>query len=212
MHVPGSLQGQVSLYSHGLSGRIEAGPSFLDLSRLNASLSSQLYEPLTDDLFALGFGFHRIQRRTMVGGSLYNYLVSRSTRNNQIAITGYHYFTLRAGWLLSSSASRWKVYPTVGLGAGLLRFQAKPSSEPVPVSYWTGGPVTEVAFHASRLSGLSPEQGYFLELGVSAGYLSTFENTWILRNFGQDESGLPASPRGLFVRFTLGMGRWQAQP
>lgn len=206
-----SLEGRLAFHT-GFSARVEAGPSLLDLSRLNAALLNKQFEPLTDELFALGFGVHRYQGRWVYGGSLYNYLVSRSAINNQIAITGYHYTTLRTGLLLSPPGSSWKVFPTLGLGGGLLHFQAKPASEPLPVSYWTGGPLAEATFNVVHLTPLRAEQGYYLELGFTGGYLRSFENAWIIRRFSADEAGLPVSPQGLFFRFTLGMGKWQVLP
>ncbi|GAB4427419.1 MAG: hypothetical protein OHK0039_45710 [Bacteroidia bacterium] len=205
-----SVYGQSREYVRGTSGRIEAGPSFLQLAALNETLVAQRYAAVPQNLFALGLAMQRVHKRWYTGASMYNYLVSQSSIDDQKAVLGYHYFTLRAG-VRAHWGEQWQVFPAVGLGAGLLRFQAKPINQSLPTSYWTGGPLAELSLHATRITPLDPEKGYFVETGFTAGYLRAFENVWILRGFPLDEQGVGASPQGFFLRFTLGMGKWTSQ-
>lgn len=191
----------------GWMGRVLAGPSFLSLPELNASLDNQGYFPLSENFFSMGIGLSRMSNRWIYGGELYNIMLNQTIQNNQLAILNYHYLMLRVGRVVWRKDNRLLIYPEIGFGGGLANLKARPANERFPDNYWTGGPLVDVGVSGSRFVSLDSEKNYFVELGFRIGYLRSFENVWILRGFtSTDYRGEPISPEGLYIRISLGMG------
>lgn len=187
-------------------GQMELGPSFLDLSTFNQALVAQDYLGVKQTFFALGIGGDRFKGRWIYGGSLYNYMINQSITNNQLAIKSYHYGTLRTGVVLFQEYESYLVYPSIGLGYGLSNFRERPSDEPLPIPHWSGGAIADARLTLQLFSLLGSE--HLVSLGIHVGYLYTMENTWLLSDFDPDDSGIPVSLQGLYVRVSLGMGKW----
>ena len=192
----------------GTIGQMEIGASFLDITNFNQALEAQQYLPLKETFFALGIGIDRfVKNRFLIGGSLYNYMINQSLANNQLAILGYHYGTLRTGVVLFQEYESFMVYPSIGLGYGLANFKERPADEPLPIVHWAGGATADARLTAQLFSLLGEE--HLVSLGFHAGYLYTLDKSWNLSNFDPDTSGLSVSPQGLYFRVSLGMALWK---
>lgn len=201
------VQGQVWDGKWATMGRIDIGASFLNLSELNSALEEQFYIPLNENFFALGLGLDHYKRRWVFGGNLYNYMINESALNGQKASINYHYLQLRAGYVIYRKEHKFHLYPSFSLGAGMASLKRKPLDEFYLDSQWTGGPIVDVALRGSFWLDTPAESGYQIELGITAGYIRSFENVWILHDFYPDNRGIRVGPEGLYLRVSIGMGK-----
>ncbi|MEM7370600.1 MAG: hypothetical protein AAF587_18455 [Bacteroidota bacterium] len=188
-------------------GQMELGASFLNISDFNDALEAQDYLGVNQNFFALGIGLERFKGRMIYGGSLYNYMINQSLTNNQLAILSYHYGSLRIGGILAQEYEQYMVYPSIGLGYGLANFRERPSDEPLPFAHWSRGAMVDARISAQLFALMGAE--HLVSLGIHAGYVYTLDNTWLLTDFDPDTSGISLSPKGLYIRVSLGMARWK---
>ena len=191
-------------------GKIFIGGNFVDLSSFNEALEVNEFAGIKEAFFTAGLGVDRFQGRWYYGGEMYNYMVNESgvaLKARDHAVLGYHYLSLKTGFVAFSKARSYSVYPTVGVGGGIAHLQTRKQSETISTVYWAKGLFVDMAIKADLFSIMDEEKSYFLTAGLSVGYLRKLGNDWLVNGFGQTDTGIPVTPQGLYIRASLGMGK-----
>ncbi|MEL6673385.1 MAG: hypothetical protein AAFR61_14370 [Bacteroidota bacterium] len=195
----------------GTFGKMQVGANFLDLETINQVLTSTSngFQALPENFFAVGLGFWKIRKRAIYGVDIYNYMTVRSELNNQDAILGYHYGLFKVGLLAHRFPGGWHLYPTVGAGGGLSQLNLRPNTDPTGTRNYSGGWLFDACLNGSYIVPMVDDSGNQLEFTVALGYMYAPADTWRLKGLVGPETGNPAPPRGLYFRLGLGMGKWR---
>lgn len=200
-----SLRAQVG----GSIGRIEFGPSFLNLTPLNQTLEAESYPAVRETIFALGLGFERFNRRWVYGGSLYNYMHAEARQDFQLGSMNYHYLTLSGGPVIYRQENRLLAYLTIGGGYGLSHLKVRPLGSQFHDNHFAYGALADVALNVRHFFAHT-DDGNAFEIGLKAGYLyAPASNEWRIRSFGDVENGFSVRPTGPYLRLSLGMVAWK---
>ena len=191
-------------------GKLSIGSNFINLDSFNEALEVNEFSGIGETFFAIGFSVDHFHGKWFLGGELYNYMVNESgeaLKARDHAVLGFHYLSLKTGFVALSKPKTYAIYPTIGLGGGLANLQARKQSQNSPSIYWTKGFLVDMAIRADLFKVLDEEKSYFVTIGLSLGYLRKLGNDWLLDGFGQTDTGIPTTPQGLYIRASLGMGK-----
>lgn len=142
----------------------------------------------------------------MFGGTYYGYMLDTTFTIGQEAALLYQYATVQTGFLFHKAKPTipWRIYTTLGLGAGFSSLKSRNIQQQNPVVHRSGGPVADLAVHVQRFSLMQDDN--YLTFGISFGYLLTPQQNWKNTSFAPD-SVFRQSPSGPYVRLSLGMGK-----
>lgn len=191
----------------GTFGRIQFGGSFINLDELNPVLESKEFLPITESFFAMGVGLSRMKNKWIVGADSYNYMISESNLDNQLAVLGFHYTTVNAGYLMFRKGNDILIYPLVGIGGGFTSLKSKPYDQQFPVTFRAVGWLGDVSLNFRKISPMRDEKGTLIELGLQAGYLYAAPSSGFKLKKFEPDTILNVNPGGLYFRLSLGMGK-----
>lgn len=185
---------------------LELGPSFFNHNALNQALDAQDYGPLAQTYFSLGGGFERYTNRWVMGGKIYGYLLDTSFVAGNEASLMYNFLNLHLGFLLTKPGDDLMIYPSVGAGGGIGLLRLEPLGSPIPEKFLSGGGLLDVSLNLHKLSILSEEDNYLLDMGVRVGYLHAFGKGWERTDVSPDRA-VSYHPSGVYLRVILGVGQ-----
>ncbi|MEZ4772050.1 MAG: hypothetical protein R3D00_02630 [Bacteroidia bacterium] len=191
----------------GTFGRIQFGSSFINLDALNPVLESKEFMALPESYFAVGLGISRLKRKWIVGLDSYNYMIAESNLDNQLAVLGFHYATVNAGYVLFRKDNEILIYPLFGIGGGLTNLKSKPYDQQFPVTFRTSGWLGDVSLNLRKISLMADGKGTRIELGLQLGYLYAGESSGFNLKKFEPDTVINVNPGGLYFRLSLGMGK-----
>ncbi|MEZ4826008.1 MAG: hypothetical protein R3C61_06900 [Bacteroidia bacterium] len=191
----------------GTFGRIQFGPSFLNLDQLNPVLEGKEFLPITENYFAVGIGISQISGKWITGIDSYNYMIAESNLDNQLAVLGFHYATVNAGYLFFRKGNEFFVYPLFGIGGGLTNLKSKPYDQQFPVTFRAVGWLGDVSLNFRKVGLLADGKGSRVELGFQAGYLYVSPKSGFNLKKFEPDSAVNVNPGGPYFRFSIGIGK-----
>jgi hypothetical protein len=193
-------------------GYFAIGVNATDLGPLNDRLSANGYPTFSTELLSVGGGTYRVvANRILLGAELSGLLTPNQGFRGRDVFVGGGYGLFSLGYLIEP-ASRLRVFPVAGLGAGGLVLDIGDSGaanfDDVLADPNRSATLTKGSLLVSLGAGLEyrfgTPGGDGLRLGLRGGYLiSTLDSDWQL---GQNRlSGGPdATMQGPFLRLTIG--------
>ena len=186
--------------------KFNIGPSFLNHDEVNAALEQQDFGTVSNTFPAFGIEFLQWRKRWMLGGTYYGYMLDTALVVGQEASLLYQYATIQTGFLFHKAEASfpWRIYSTLGLGAGFSSLRSRNFQQNNPIVHRTGGPVADLAVHVQRFRPI--EEDKHLTFGLTIGFLFTPPQNWNNSSFAPD-SVFRQSPAGPYLRLSIGMGR-----
>lgn len=192
---------------NGWMSYIEMGPSILQHEEINIALDSQGYGSLAKTYFSLGAGFESVQKRWIIGGKVYGFMVDSSFVYGNEAYLHYYYGNLHLGYNLSRPGVNTLFYPTIGFGGGVGHLRIKPLSEPVSAKHWTTGGLMDLAINLKHITAFEEtDDNAGFVLGFTIGYQHDFNKGWQAQKLVPDQV-ISFSPGGFYVRLSVGIGK-----
>ncbi len=200
------------------AGYFSFGPNWIQISKLNAVLTSAGYSPLTSHVVALGGGGFGGKKRLIWGGEGFGFSSGSVTAHSNEIRLGGGYGLFNLGYLLYKRP-RLGLYPLLGFGGGGFSLQIASQNKPASFEALLQKPEGNlqltsgefllnvgVGFYTLLATPKRPDRiGGFL-LGIRVGYLiSAFRSNWTAGN--EEIPNSPEAPfAGPYIHFMIGGG------